>query len=103
MKVDIKIAKYSARYGCYNKLPTQLRNKKAILNIKSKDERCFLYAIIACFYPVKNLRYEQRCNVSNYLAHENDFNLKDITFPVTLEMVSKFAKNNLYVYKYLYF
>jgi hypothetical protein len=95
MKVDIRVGKYITRYGCYDKkLPSILYNKKALLNIKSFDNKCFLWSIIAHKFPVENSDYKQQCNVSNYLKYENYFNTDDIEFPVSLEMIPKFAKRN---------
>ena len=34
----------------YIPLPTCIQNKKAVINIKNKDEKCFLWAVIAGLY-----------------------------------------------------
>jgi hypothetical protein len=95
IKVDIRVGKYITRYGCYDKkLPSTLLNKKALLNIKTFDNKCFLWSLIAHKFPVENSSYKQQCNVSNYLKYENYFNTDDIEFPVSLEMIPKFAKKN---------
>jgi hypothetical protein len=95
IKVDIRIGKYITRYGCYDKkLPYVLYNKKALLNIKTFDDKCFLWSIIAHKFPVDYSDYKQQCNVSNYLKYENYFNTDDIKFPVSLEMITKFEKKN---------
>jgi hypothetical protein len=95
IKIDIRVGRYISRYGCYDKkLPSILNNKKALLNIRTFDNKCFLWSIIAYTFPVDNSNYRQQCNVSNYLKYENYFNTNDLEFPVTLEMIPKFAKRN---------
>ncbi len=95
MKMDIRIGRYITRYDCYGKrLPDILLHKKAILNIKTFDNKCFLWSVIAHYFPVESSSYSQKCNVSNYLKYENYFNTEGIEFPVSLEMIPKFAKKN---------
>lgn len=99
VRLDLRIAKYKSRYGCYISIPEKLRNKKTILNIKSKDSKCFLWSIIAHLHPAER----DQTNISNYLKYENDFNTNGIKFPINLEMIPKFEKNNnlcINVYSY---
>jgi hypothetical protein len=99
IKLELHIGIYKAKYGCYRSIPKKLINKKAIINIKSNDFKCFLYSLLAFFHPVE----KDQTNISNYLKYENDFNLEGIQFPTTLEMISKFEKNNnlaINVYSY---
>jgi hypothetical protein len=42
-KIDIRIGVYNPIYGsCYCDLPYYIKNKKAIINIKNNDDKCFL-------------------------------------------------------------
>ena len=50
----IHIAKWQPLRGSsYKKLPKYLRNKKAIINIKNDDDRCFEWCIMRSDYPVE--------------------------------------------------
>ena len=71
-------------------LPPTLANKKAIINVKNKDNKCFLWAVLAAIHPAS--KDAQR--VAKYKRWELEFDdaLKDIEFPVQLSDVFKFAK-----------
>ena len=40
--------------GSYIKLSTWVVNKKALINFKNNDERCFLYCYLRYIYPKEN-------------------------------------------------
>ena len=75
------------------KLPKKIRNKKACINVKSKDKRCFLWNVIAGIHPYCGIdRHVDR--VSNYEEHENKFNVSGLDFPMQLNKVEKFEEIN---------
>jgi hypothetical protein len=74
----------------YIPLPTKLRSKHAIINIKNKDNKCFMWSVLAALYPVQ--RDGER--VWKYKGHESDLNFKDISFPVKMDDIPKFEKQN---------
>ena len=90
-RLDIKLGYFNPiTGGCSIELPKQLANKKAIINIKSTDEKCFLWACCAALFPVKwNAERAQ-----NYFKYEKHFNLTGINFPMALSSVEKFEKQN---------
>ena len=46
--VDINIIKYNPLQGAsYTEIPVHIKNTKSIINIKNKDQKCFLYSLIA--------------------------------------------------------
>jgi len=51
----------------YIKLPKILKDKKAIINPKNKNVKCFMWAILAVLYPAE--RHIKR--ISNYKEHVN--------------------------------
>ena len=52
--VYVNITSYKAiRGSCYIKTPPLLANKGAIINVKSKDNRCFEYSLLASEFPPK--------------------------------------------------
>ena len=72
--------------GCSSILPI---SKRSILNIKCKDNRCFLYCILASFKKCRNAnRY------TSYLGMVSKMNLKGLSFPTKLSEIPKFEKNN---------
>ena len=90
-RLDLRIGVYNPLTGgCHINLPKQLKNKHAIIDIESKDNKCFLWSICAALYsPSKN---PQRLN--QYLKYENNFNMKGIEYPVKLIDIDKFELNN---------
>ena len=90
-RIDVRIGIYNPLVGsCNGILPKELINKKALINIKNHDNKCFLYNIIAALYPAKN--NPQR--VSNYKKYVSKFNLKNVTFPMAVNKIPKFEELN---------
>ena len=51
-KLEIHTAEFNPTKGSsYIPLPQRISNKKAIVNIKNKDEKCFLWCILRYLYP----------------------------------------------------
>ena len=74
----------------YIKLPECISNKKAIVNIQNKDEKCFLWCILRYLYP-KESHDERLADLKKY---ENELNTKGISFPMKLKDITKFEKLN---------
>ncbi|CAH3194263.1 unnamed protein product [Porites evermanni] len=79
-----------AKGSTYIPLPDWISNKKAIVNIKNKDEKCFLWCILRYLYPRD--RDEER--LTDLKKYENSLNTKGISFPMKLRDISKFEKLN---------
>lgn len=84
------------KYECFSgasylSLPKYVLNKKAVINIVNKDNQCFKWSVLAALYPVQ--RNVER--VSHYKIHENKLNFDDTDFPMTLDQIKIFEKNNL--------
>ena len=71
-------------------LPDWISNKKAIVNIENKDEKCFLWCVLRYLHPKE--RDEER--LTDLKKYENSLNTKEITFPMKLSHISKFEKLN---------
>ena len=55
--VYVNITSYSPiRGSCHIDTPARLANKKSLINIKNKDNRCFEYAIRASEFPSENTK-----------------------------------------------
>ena len=89
--LELGINRYKPlRDRSYVPLPSVLANKKAIINVQNKDDRCFLWAVLSALHPAS--KDAQRD--SKYRQWENEFDedLFGIEFPVKLTGISKFAK-----------
>ncbi len=80
--------------GTFKELPTKLANKRACVNVKNQDLKCFKWAVLSCLFSAD--RNPDR--LSHYKKYENNLNDKDLTYPVDVKDVQKFAdKNNLVI------
>ena len=78
------------RGSSYIDLPYALKTKKAIINIKNKDDMCFKWSILAKLHPV-DVHPER---VSHYKKFSDELNFENIENPVSLEDIHKFEKLN---------
>ena len=74
----------------YIPLPDWILNKKAIVNIENKDEKCFLWCVLRYLYP----RDKNDTWLTDLKKYENSLNTKGINFPMKLKHISKFEKLN---------
>jgi hypothetical protein len=75
------------KVGTYVELPFQ---SKSILNIKNKDNKCFIWSILAYLHPAEN----NGDRVKQYEKYIDELNIEGIEFPITLQDVKKFEKQN---------
>jgi len=87
----VNINKYNPmRAGCNIKLPREIMLKRAVINVKSNDNACFAWAVVAALYPAEwNVDRE-----SSYPHYTTVLNLQDIEFPMTLNQIKKFELLN---------
>ena len=75
-------------------LPEKYKNNKSIINVKSDDQFCFLWCILAHLFPVE----DHKNRTSSYSMHVNKLNLEGLEFPMKVKDFPKFEKlNNLNV------
>ena len=74
----------------YIQLPStcKLRHSHSILNIRNEDQKCFLWSILASLHPSDSHL------VSDYVAYENELNMRDIHYPVSINQMKKFETQN---------
>ena len=76
----------------YIDLPKELKNKKAIVNMKNKDNnKCFLWCILRALNP-KN-EHPERID-EDLKNKENTLNMEGIAYPVSLKDINRFEKQN---------
>ena len=88
----INVAKYvPLRGGSYLPLPAKLANKKAIINVKNKDNECLKWALRAALFPPIDGRDPQR---PNKYPKNDGINYEGIDFPTPLKQIDKLEKQN---------
>jgi hypothetical protein len=89
---DVNLATYKPLSGkAYFKLPSILQNsKKGIINIKSRDDRCFAWSILAYLHPQKT----HRERVIKYYPYIGRLNMNGIKYPVSINQIDKFERQN---------
>ena len=91
ISLEIHIVEYKPmRGGSYIPLPEFIKKKNAIINIKNKDDKCFLWSVLRYLRPVQ--KNGERIN--DLKKYENDLNFKEINFPVKVKDITKFENNN---------
>ena len=69
----------------------ELTNKKAIINMQNKDNKCFLWCVLRALNP-KRLHTERLDK--ELMEKENTLNMEGIDYPVSLKDLNKFEKQN---------
>ena len=75
----------------YIDLPKNLKKKKAIINMKNGDNKCFLWCVLRVLNPKdKNAERIDK----DLKSKENTLNMKGIAYPVDLKDINRFEKQN---------
>ena len=72
-------------------LPKELADKKAIINMKNKDNKCFLHCVGRALNPTNN--HPERID-KELMEKEDTLNIKGIEYPVSLKDIDRFEKQN---------
>lgn len=72
-------------------LPKALAGKKAIINMKNGDDKCFLWCVLRALN--KSGKHDERID-NDLRSKESTVNMTGIEYPVTLSDIKKFEKNN---------
>ena len=93
LKMEVNTVEYVPLAGSsFIPLPSKIAKKKAILNIKNSDQKCFLWSVIAARYPVPWNQHPNR--VSHHQQYANELNTEGLEFPTPLSQIKKFEKKN---------
>ena len=76
----------------YIDLPKELKNKKAIVNMKNEDNKCFLWCVLRALNPSKD-KHPSRID-EDLKSKENTLNMEGIEYPVSLKDIKRFEKQN---------
>ena len=89
--LEIHTVDYHPMRGSYYiPLPDWIMRKKAIVNIRNKDDKCFLWCVLRYLHP----RDRNDFRITDLNPKENSLNTKGIKFPVRVKDISKFEKLN---------
>ena len=91
-KLEVNTVQYEPLKGSsYIPLSKYLADKKAVINLKNEDNQCFKWCLARALNPVeKNPK-----RVTKELRKQaEELNWNGITFPVTLNEIDKFERNN---------
>ncbi|XP_039312526.1 uncharacterized protein LOC120359374 [Solenopsis invicta] len=87
LNLTININKYNPLHaGCNIQLPSKIMMKKAVINVKSNDNACFAWSVVASLHPAERNTDRE----SSYPHYSTVLNLKGIEFPMTLPQIKKF-------------
>jgi hypothetical protein len=90
-RLAVVISKFAPLCGSsYLPTPKWLELKHCIVDVENSDEKCFVWSILADVHPVR--KNPQR--LSHYKPYENSLNLDQLTFPVPINQINRFERNN---------
>ncbi|KAL9953009.1 hypothetical protein ACROYT_G040356 [Oculina patagonica] len=88
----VNVARYQPlRGGTYLPLPANLAKKKAIVNVRNRDNECLKWALRAALYPPANGKDPQR--TSKYPVND-EINYEGIVFPTPVKQIDKLEAQN---------
>ena len=92
IKLVLHTTKWEPLYGSsYIPLDPYLANKKAIINMKNEDDKCFMWCVLRALYP-KDKNAER---IDKDLKSKQDIiNMKGIHYPVSLKDIKRFEDLN---------
>ena len=87
---DIRVAELRPfKGGSWMEVPEEIKWKKATLNIKTRGNFCFKWAVLSCLHNPKN------CDrASSYKDFEGMYDFDCISFPVSIRSIPKFETSN---------
>ena len=92
----IKLVLHTTRWdplnaGSYIELPQTLKNRKAIINMKNQDDKCFMWCVLRAL----NLKNKDNERIDNDLKSKVDtLNMQGIQYPVSFRGIDRFEHLN---------
>ena len=80
----------SMRAGCYFEVPREIILNKAVINVRTTDNACFAWSVVAALYPAERNADRE----SSYPHYTTVLILAGIEFLMTLKDISKFERLN---------
>ena len=92
IRLELHTVSYNALRGeTWIPLLKELADKKAIINVKNKDNICFLWCVLRKLYPKDN--HPERVD-KELKTKENTLNMEGICYPVILKDLNEFENQN---------
>ena len=92
IKLELHTVSYRPLRGnTWIPLSKELADKKAIINMKNKDNKCFLWCALRALNPKEH--NAERVD-KELMEKENTLNMEGIEYPVSLKDINKFEKQN---------
>ena len=92
IKLELHTVSYKPLRGkTWIPLPKELADKKAIINMQNKDNKCFLWCVLRALNPKRN--HPERLD-KELMGKENILNMEGKCYPVSLNNINKFGKQN---------
>ena len=92
IKLELHTASYRPLRGnTWIPLPKELADKKAIINMKNKDNKCFMWCVKRALNLTNN--HPERID-KELIEKEDDLNMKGIEYPVSLKDIDRFEEQN---------
>ena len=92
IKLEFRTVSYKPLRGeTWIPLPKELADKNAIINMKNKDKKCFLWCV---FRPLNPKDTNPQRLDKELMEKENTLNMEGICYPVSLKDINKFEKQN---------
>ena len=90
LEAFINVARYQPlRGGTYMPLPEKLKSKKAIINVKNRDNMCLRWALRAHLFPART--HVDR--ISSYPTNDG-LNFEGIDFPTPVSQIDRLERQN---------
>ncbi len=92
ISLEIHTVAYEPLKGnSYIPLPNKLAQKKAIINMKNEDDKCFTWSVLRALNPVES----NAERIDKGLKKEEDsLNMTGIVYPISLKAIDKFERQN---------
>ena len=92
IKLVLHTTKWEPIYGSsYIPLDPYLANKKAIINMKNEDDKCFMWCVLRALYPKdKNAERIDK----DLKSKQDNINMKGIRYPVSIKDIERFVDLN---------
>ena len=92
IKLELHTVSYRPLRGnTWIPLPKELVDKKAIINMKNKDNKCFMWCVQRALNPKNN--HPERVD-EDLISKQDTLNMKGIEYPVSLKDIDRFEKQN---------
>lgn len=86
INLTININKYTPQIGSsFVELPKRIALKKACINVRNNDDKCFKWAVLSALYPTER----DAGRVQKYQQYADELNFSGINFPVTLKQIPR--------------